>query len=151
VNILAWSRPISRRFSLLCLAIVVLSAGPSLGYEAQVQSEVQTVRLVVDYGDGVIKILDRLPWLKGNTVLDVLNAGKARAHGITFKYTGQEAFLTEIDGVTNQGGGTAAKNWQFWVNTVYADKSFAVYAVQPADIVFWRFTTAEGKADGTTK
>jgi Domain of unknown function (DUF4430) len=156
VNILAWSRPISRRFSLVCLVSVLLLAGPSLAYEARVQSDVQTVRLVVDYGDGVIKILDRLPWLKGNTVLDVLNAGKASTHGITFKYTGHDAsaFLTEIDGVTNQGGGTGAKNWQFWVNTFYADRSFAVYAVQAADTVFWRFTTAEGaegKGDGTAK
>ena len=40
---------------------------------------------------------------------------------------------------TNQGGGSGAKNWQYWVNTTYADRSFAVFEVQALDTVFWRF------------
>ena len=55
------------------------------------------------------------------------------------------AFLTRIDDVANEGGGGSKKNWQLWVNTSYADKSFGVYEVQPLDVVFWRFTTQEGK------
>ena len=49
------------------------------------------------------------------------------------------------DEVANEGGSGAKKNWQLWVNTSYADKSFGVYEVQPLDVVFWRFTTQEGK------
>jgi hypothetical protein len=122
-------------------------AGQILPPEARAQAAAQSVRLVIDYGDGVVKIFDRLSWSKGNTVLDVLNGAKASAHGIAFNYTGSgtSAFLTEIDGMTNQGGGSAAKNWQYWVNTTYPDRSFAVFEVQAADTVFWRFATAEGK------
>jgi hypothetical protein len=109
-------------------------------------AQTATVRLVVDYGDGVIKTITGLPWAKGSTVLDVMNAAKDRPHGITFSYTGSgaSALLTRIDDVANEGGG-AKKNWQLWVNTAYADRSFGVYEVQPLDVVFWRFTTQAGK------
>lgn len=131
-----------RRPMAVLLATMLLIAAGNL---AQAQSA--TVRLVVDYGDGVIKTITGLPWTKGNTVLDVMNAAKSRPHGIGFNYAGSgaSAFLTRIDDVANEGGGAGKKNWQLWVNTGYADKSFAVHDVQPLDVVFWRFTVQEGK------
>jgi Domain of unknown function (DUF4430) len=142
-----WSRAGNRPFAMLLLgwAVFLAALAPSQG--AGAQSAAQTVRLVVDYGDGVLKIFDRLPWANGNTVLDTLNAAKASAHGITFNYSGNgpTAFLTDIDGVQNQGGGAAAKNWQYWVNTTYADRSFAVFPVQAADTIFWRFATDQSR------
>jgi hypothetical protein len=127
----------------IILAAMLLAIAAA-GERAHAQSV--TVRLVVDYGDGVIKTITALPWAKGSTVLDVMNAAKDRPHGITFSYSGSgaSAFLTRIDDVANEGGG-AKKNWQLWINTSYADKSFGVYEVQPLDVVFWRFTTQAGK------
>jgi hypothetical protein len=124
------------------LAATLLTAAVA-GERARAQTA--TVRLVVDYGDGVIKTITGLPWAKGAAVLDVMNAAKDRPHGISFSYTGSgaSAFLTRIDDVANEGG--AKKNWQLWVNTSYADRSFGVYEVQPLDVVFWRFTTQAGK------
>jgi Domain of unknown function (DUF4430) len=132
---------LSRRAAAILLAALVLAA--AAGDRAQAQSA--TVRLVIDYGDGVIKTITGLPWMRGSTVLDVMNAAKSRPHGISFGYTGSgaTAFLTQIDDVANEGG--AKKNWQLSVNTSYADKSFAVYDVQPLDVVFWRFTMQQGK------
>ena len=134
---------LTRRSAGVLLAAILL-AFAAAGDRAHAQSA--TVRLVVDYGDGVIKTITDLPWAKGSTVLDVMNAAKDRPHGITFSYTGSgaSALLTRIDDVANEGGG-ARKNWQLWVNTSYADKSFGVYEVQPLDVVFWRFTTQAGK------
>jgi uncharacterized protein DUF4430 len=125
---------------LLIAAVLVAAAGD----RAQPQSA--TVRLVIDYGDGVSKTITGLPWAKGSTVLDVMNAAKSRPHGITLSYTGSgaSAFLTQIDDTANEGGGVK-KNWQLWVNTSYADRSFAVYELQPSDVVYWRFTMQEGK------
>ena len=135
---------LTRRSTGILLATILLVAATA-GYRAHAQPA--TVRLVVDYGDGVIKTNTDLPWTKGSTVLDVMNAAKGRPHGITFSYTGSgaSAFLTRIDDVANEGGGGAKKNWQLWVNTSYADRSFVVYEVQALDVVFWRFTTQEGK------
>ena len=134
---------LSRRSVGIVLATMLLAIAAA-GDRAHAQTA--TVRLVVDYGDGVIKTIAGLPWAKGSTVLDVMNAAKDRPHGITFSYTGSgaSALLTRIDDVANEGGG-AKKNWQLWVNTAYADRSFGVYEVQPLDVVFWRFTTQAGK------
>jgi hypothetical protein len=134
---------LTRRSVGIVLATMLLAIAAA-GERAHAQTA--TVRLVIDYGDGVIKTITGLPWAKGSTVLDVMNAAKDRAHGITFSYTGSgaSAFLTRIDDVANEGGGTK-KNWQLWVNTTYADRSFGVYEVQPLDVVFWRFTTQAGK------
>jgi hypothetical protein len=135
---------LTRRAAAILLGTVLLIVAAA-GDRAQAQSA--TVRLVIDYGDGVSKTITNLPWAKGSTVLDVMNAAKSRPHGITFGYTGggASAFLTHIDDTANEGGGGVKKNWQLWVNTSYADKSFAVYEVQPLDVVFWRFTAQEGK------
>jgi Domain of unknown function (DUF4430) len=133
---------LTRRAAARLLGAILLIVAAA-GDRAQAQSA--TVRLVIDYGDGASKTVTGLPWAKGSTVLDVMNAAKSRPHGITFSYTGSgaSAFLTHIDDVTNEGGGK--KNWQLWVNTSYADKSFAVYELQPSDVVFWGFTMQEGK------
>jgi hypothetical protein len=135
---------LTRRSAALLLAAMLLAVAAA-GDRAHAQNA--TVRLVVDYGDGVIKTITGLPWAKGSTVLDVMNAAKDRPHGITFSYTGSgaSAFLTRIDDVANEGGAAVKKNWQLWVNTSYADRSFGVYEVQPLDVVFWRFTTQAGK------
>jgi len=135
---------LTRRAAAILLAAMLLAAAAA-GERARAQTA--TVRLVVDYGDGVIKTITGLPWAKGSTVLDVMNAAKDRPHGISFSYSGSvaSAFLTRIDDIANEGGAATKKNWQLWVNTSYADKSFGVYEVQPLDVVFWRFTTQAGK------
>jgi hypothetical protein len=147
MNVAPWFAVMGRRSAVACIGWALFLAALAPADHVHAQSAAQSVRLVVDYGDGVLKIFDHLPWSKGNTVLDVLNAAKSSPHGITLNYTGTgaSAFLTDIDGVQNQGGGSTAKNWQYWVNTTYADRSFAVFDVQAADTVFWRFSTFEGK------
>src|SRR5262245_42623415 len=134
---------LTRRAAAILLAAILLAI---TAVSDRAHAQTATVRLVVDYGDGVIKTITGLPWAKGSTVLDVMNAAKDRPNGITFSYTGSgaSAFLTRIDGVANEGGG-AKKNWQLWINTSYAERSFGVYEVQPLDVVFWRFTTQAGK------
>jgi hypothetical protein len=136
------SHGITRRAAAALTAILLLVSA-SFGVLAQSA----TVRLVIDYGDGVIKTISDLPWSKGQTVLDLMNAAKARPHGITFRATGSggSAFLTQIDDLTNEGGGAGKKNWQLWINSAYADRGFGVYELQASDVVFWRFTTQQGK------
>ena len=136
-----WDR-ITRRAA--AIVLIVLAFG-SASVPAAAQSA--TVRLVVDYGDGVVKTISGLPWSKGATVLDVMTAAKTRPHGVTFSSTGSgaSAFLNQIDDVANQGGGTGKKNWQLWVNTTYAERGFGAYELQASDVVFWRFTTQQGK------
>jgi hypothetical protein len=106
-----------------------------------------TVKLVIDYGDGVQKVFPALEWKEGMTVLDAMEKAKAPAHGITFKYTGKNetAFLTQIDDLKNEGGGKEKKNWQYWVNEAYADKGFGVRKLDKGDVVLWKLAVFEGK------
>src|SRR6185503_11243274 len=71
-----------------------------------------TVRVIIDYGDGVQKHFTALPWKKDMTILDAMNEAKASPHGITFQNTGSgsTAFLTKIDDLQNEGGG-GKRNW----------------------------------------
>src|SRR5258708_13928034 len=75
---------LTRRSAAILLGTMLLV--PALADRAQAQSAI--VRLVIDYGDGVTKTITALPWVKGSTVLDVMNAANSRPHGISFTYSG---------------------------------------------------------------
>lgn len=129
---------VTRRAAALLVALLALTL--ALAPQAA-NAQAQTVRLVIDYGDGTIRTFTELPWKKGATVLDAMNAAKAHPRGIDFAYTGSGAtgFLTEIDKLRNQGAGSGRKNWLFWVNTGLGDRSFAIFEVQALDVIFWRY------------
>jgi hypothetical protein len=145
-NVLFSPRNIDRRAAVLAAALLMLAAA-SIGRPAMGQSEAPTVRLVVDYGDGATKTINNLPWAKGDTVLEAMKAATSRPHGISFSYTGagETAVMTKIDDVQNEGGGTGKKNWQYWINETYGDRSFAAFALHAQDVVLWRFATGQGK------
>jgi hypothetical protein len=138
-------RNISRCAALVAAALLIVA--PGLLIRPAAGSAEQTVRLIVDYGDGAAKTVANLPWAKGNTVLDAMKEATSRPHGISFSYTGagDDAMLTKIDDVQNQGGGAGKKNWQYWVNGNSGDRSFATFELQAQDFVVWRFTTEQGK------
>jgi hypothetical protein len=127
----------------LAIFLLLASSNPL----ARADEKPNTVKVIVDYGDGVQKVFPALEWQEGMTVLDAMEKAKAPAHGITFKYTGKNdtAFLTQIDDLKNEGGGKTKKNWQYLVNDAYADKSCGVRKLEKGDVVLWRFTLYEGK------
>ncbi len=137
---------IKRRTLLFAVTMLALAA-VSTSRSAIAQSPAQTVRLVVDYGDGTTKTINDLAWSKGNTVLDAMKAATARPHGISFSYTGagDTAMVTKIDDVQNQGGGAGKKNWQYGVNGTPGNRSFAAFELQAQDVVVWRFATEQAK------
>ena len=139
------SRSISRRAAVLAAALLVVATAWATRPVAGGSED--SVRLIVEYGDGASKTVANLPWAKGNTVLDAMKAATTRLHGISFSYTGSgdSAVLTKIDDVQKEGGGAGRKNWQYWVNGTYGDRSFAVFELQAQDTIVWRFTTEQGK------
>jgi len=140
-------RDINRRAALLAVAVLIAAAAWAPRPAASQGATPQTVRLVVDYGDGTTKTISNLVWAKGNTVLDALKAATSRAHSISFGYTGSgdTAVMTKIDDLQNEGAGAGKKNWQYWVNETYGDRSFAAFETQAGDVVTWRFTTQQGQ------
>ncbi len=118
--------------SLTALAIAGWGASSPAGHR---------VRIIVDYNDGVQKHFTAIHWRKDMTVFDAMNQAKSSPHGIVFEYkgSGQTALLTRIDDLESEGGGADHKNWLYWVNTEFADKSFGVQKLQPSDVVLWRY------------
>jgi hypothetical protein len=97
-----------------------------------------SVRLVIAFGDGVEKHFTELAWKKDMTVLDLLRAAQDHPRGIRFQHRGnaETAFVTEIDGLKNEGQG---KNWIYQVNGELADRSCGVYQLDKGDTVLWSF------------
>lgn len=126
------------------LAVVPGAGQPPAGVKkeaAKAGAAATTVRLVVDYGDGVQKVFVALPWKSGMMVLDAMNAGKAHARGITFESTstGERALLTKIDDLANEGSGETKKNWQFLVNGKMAERGMGAVTLKAGDRVRWVF------------
>ncbi len=139
------SRSIGRRAVVLAAALLVVATAWATRPVAGGSED--TVRLIVEYGDGASKTVAHLPWAKGHTILDAMKAATTRPHGISFSYTGSgdSAVLTKIDDVQNEGGGAGRKNWQYWISGTYGDRSFAVFELQAEGTIVWRFTTEQGK------
>ena len=121
------------------LFLVLASLGAVSAFAQQAKPK--TIRLVIDYGDGVEKHFTALRWSEGMTALDAMNRAKASPHGITFKYSGKgaSAFLSKIDDLENEGGGANGKNWIYRVNDKLATKGLGIYKLKPSDVVKWRF------------
>lgn len=104
---------------------------------------VKTVRLTIDYGDGVQKVFTSLEHRAGMTVLDLLGAGSKHPRGITFahKGSGETAFVKQIDDLANQGGGDGKRNWLFLVNGRKGTRGSGVTTLAPGDEVVWEFSS----------
>jgi hypothetical protein len=98
----------------------------------------ETVKLAIDYGDGVQKQFAALPWTKETTVLTALEAAAKHPRGIKFTHQGkgETVLVTAIDDLKNEGRG---RNWLFEVNGKLGDRSCAVTPLQAGDSVLWRF------------
>jgi hypothetical protein len=95
----------------------------------------EQVQLTIDFGDGRPPLSATANWRNGMTVADLLGANE----DVRIKSQGEGAstFLTELNGVANEGAG--GRNWLYRVNGKHADRSLAVYELRPGDHVLWKF------------
>lgn len=102
-------------------------------------------RLTIDYGDGVEKTFTQLPWREGATVLDLLTAASKHPRGVKIlqRGSGSTAFIREIDGLANQGGGHDSRNWLFTVNSKMSEVGCGACPVGRQDHVVWSFSAAK--------
>jgi hypothetical protein len=103
----------------------------------------QTVALAIQFGNDRERRFDEVPWREGMTVDDLLTLASRQADGISYVVQGRKAMalLTRIDDAANEGAG--GRNWTYSVNDQRADRSFAVYELQPGDKVLWTFGLRE--------
>ena len=129
----------SRCGLLLVFSLVLASTVPAQRCQAADDKPApKTLRMVLDYGDGVEKHFTKLAWSKGMTVLDALVAASKHPRGIKIQYRGKgaTAFLTKIDDLENEG---FTRNWVYRVNNKLAERSFGIFTLKPGDTILWKF------------
>lgn len=110
---------------------------------------VATIRLSIDYGDGVEKRFQALPFKESMTVLDALLSAQSHPRGVKVSVagTGANAMVVQIDDLKNEGGGPKSRNWLFRVNGKEATQGAGSLALSAGDAVLWKFTVYEYNAD----
>ena len=120
------------------LALLGVSAVWSMPRLMGAEPLAPTVRLVIDFGDGMEMHFTALAWREGMTALDALSAAKAHRRGIGFSHhgSGANAMVTKIGDVKNEGAG---KNWIYYVNAKQAEMSAGACKIKPGETVLWKF------------
>jgi len=131
------ARTMIDRRSLCCCALLLLGYSGATSSAAEPAAE-KTVRMTIDYGDGVRKEFTALPWKEGATVFDALQSAAKHPRGIKVEHRGSGAttLITTIDGLKNEGAG---RNWLYEVNEKLGETSCAIAELKPGDAVLWRF------------
>lgn len=121
------------------LATAMLLACVVLITAAAAQDTPPSVRLTIDYGDGVQKSFAALEWTEKMTVFDALQAAEKHPRGIKVKHTGagETVFITAIDDLANEGRG--GRNWRYTVSDQPAKTSAGVAVLKAGDAIMWRF------------
>jgi hypothetical protein len=103
----------------------------------------ESISLAVDFGDRRRQQYEPIVWRDGMTVRDALAAAADSSGSATFAQqgSGEAAFLTQIDGVENEGAD--GRNWTYTVNGKLGDRSFAIYPLRPGDQVLWTFAAGQ--------
>jgi uncharacterized protein DUF4430 len=120
------------RLFVLAVLLPAFAAGSACAAEP-------TVRLTIDYGDGVEKTFVALAWREKLTVFDAMQAAAQHPRGIKIQHTGsgETIFVTAIDDRTNEGQG--GNNWRYEINGQRPPQSAGVAELKAGDAVLWRF------------
>jgi len=99
----------------------------------------KTVSLIIQFGDNRERRFDPIPWHPGMNVDDLMTVASRLPNGITYGAYGdhEQMMLNQIDETYNERG--RGRNWTFQVNGTRADRSLAVYELQPGDRVLWTY------------
>ena len=102
-----------------------------------------TVALAIDFGNGARREFAALPWSRGMTVGELMRQARRFRPAIAFTQqgAGDKAFLTSLEGVTNQGGD--GRYWTYQIDHRPAKMSFDVQPLAPGERVLWEFGRAE--------
>lgn len=126
-----------RRISVFVFVLAIVAASARAA-EPKAEPTRPSVRLVVDYGDGLQLHLPAIAWREGMTAVDTLTAMQKHPHGIPFVHRGSGAatMVTKIGDLKNEGDG---KNWIFYLNEKRSEIGAGGVKLKPGDAVLWKF------------
>src|SRR5262245_51037927 len=118
------------------LAILILPAATGMARAAEAA---RTVKLTIDYGDGVQKTFLNLEWKEKLTVFAAMQAAEKHPRGIKIEHSGsgETTFIKAIDDAANEGQG--GRNWRYSVDGEGGRVSAGVAELKPGDEIVWRY------------
>jgi hypothetical protein len=107
-------------------------------FAAAAEPAAKSVKLTIDYGDGVQKTFKAIDWKQGMTVFDALQAAAKHPRGIKVSHRGSGSLvlITAIDGQANEGNG---RNWIYEVNGKSGEVGAGAAELKAGDAVLWWF------------
>jgi hypothetical protein len=102
-------------------------------------SVTKTIALTIEFPGDVEVHYKAIAYTEGMTVFDALTAAAKHSRPLPFKHTGsgEFAFLTELDGVKNEGA--SGKNWIYKVDGQRAKVGMGSMKLMPGNQVVWIF------------
>ncbi len=97
-----------------------------------------TASLMLDYGDGSVKVYKDLSVATGETMMQLLEktTQDAKLEFTTKSYAGLGKIVESIGRKKN---GANNMYWQYWVNNQYVPVGAESYVVKPGDVISWKF------------
>lgn len=126
------------------LAVLVGGVARTTG-GAPPDADEKTVRLAIDFGDGVELHFTQLGWRQGLTVADALALASRHKRGVPVKTkgTGAATLVVQIGDLANEGGGRTARNWLFYVDGERAEVGAGACELARGQRVLWKFAPYE--------
>jgi len=109
---------------------------------AESVSVAKTVSVMIDEGNGIVKVVRDLPWQDNATVYDALKLASEKggfALGVKDYGGTLGVFVESIDG--KKGGKDSW--WQYWVNNAYGDKGASTATIHAGDVIEWKLTKGQ--------
>lgn len=98
----------------------------------------QRASLMIDYGNGMVRVYPDIAVAPGETMLQLLEKQTAIAtlELRTKEFSGLGRLVERIGEMENGDGG---KYWQYWVNNVSIPYAADKYVVRAGDVIEWKF------------
>jgi hypothetical protein len=118
--------------------VVAQEAAPKADKPAAAKSKT-TVALSIEFPGDVEVQYKAIAYTEGMTVFDLLSTAAKHSRPLKFKHagSGEFAFLTEIDGVKNEGA--SGKNWTYKVDGERAKVGMGSQKLKAGSQVLWIF------------
>lgn len=99
----------------------------------------ETVSLMLDFGDGTVKSWTEVPFVEGQTLFD-LTAKIARENNLALEFDppGEYGIFLKSIG-DKKGGEEGGKWWMWWVGGKAGEVAADQYRIQPGDVLEWKF------------
>lgn len=94
--------------------------------------------LMIDYGDGKVRVYPDITVTAGETMIQFLEKQATKA-ALAFKTKDFKGLGLTIETIGDKTNGDDNNYWQYWVNNVSIPYAASTYIVKPGDVVEWKF------------